>query len=105
MSAEVEQRLLTIQAAPGMVLARPVHDKGRMVLCGAGTTLSDTLILRLILRGVRHIQVKGRPLPSSASLPLEDQLQALRRRFSLVRSSPVLAQIERVIERELTRQA
>jgi len=105
MAPEREQRILITQATPGMVLARPVTLPNGVVLCAAGTTLNDQLLQRLTLRGIKRLYVRGQPLPAPSKEPVVDRIRSLRRRFSRVEQVPVMAMIERAIEKEISRRS
>ncbi len=102
MEHDSEQRILITQAAPGMVLSRPVSLANGARLCGVGTQLSDDLIQRLTIRGIKRIFVRGQPVPSRSAQPFEQRLAALRQRFSRVRQRHLMAQLERAIEKQMT---
>ncbi|MDA3959433.1 MAG: hypothetical protein PF961_01490 [Planctomycetota bacterium] len=96
-----EQKILITQAAAGMQLSRPVVTLGKVVLCGAGTKLSEHLIQRLTLRGIKRIFVQGHPVPARSQEPLDARIRALRQRFSRVGHIPLMGRIERAIEERM----
>lgn len=100
-----EQRILITQATPGMVLSQSVRSQGGVVLCGPGSALTEALIQRLTMRGVKRIFVQGRPLPSRSQAPLDQRIGDLRRRFSKVGHVPLMAIVERAIEAEVVKRA
>ena len=100
---ETEQKILITQAQPGMILARPVLTPKRVVLCGAGTRMSDHLIQQLTLRGIKRVHVQGTPVPGRSQKPLDEQIRDLRHRVSRVTDIPFMGRIERAIEAELVR--
>jgi len=104
-SNDEEQRILLTQAAPGMVLSRPVAMPNRVNLCPAGTTLSDSLITKLMNRGIKRIHVRGRPLPAPSLLGFAERLRQLRERFSRCRGQPGMGVIESMIEKEVVRRS
>ena len=56
-----KQRIMCIapgRAAPGMVLAKPVHDREGAILLTAETVLDPAVLERLIRRGVEAISVR-----------------------------------------------
>lgn len=103
--ATAEQKILITQAQAGMTLSRPVATPKRVVLCGRGTTLSDHLIQRLMLRGIKRIFVQGTPVPGRSQKPPQEQVRELRHRFSRVRDVPFMGRIERTIEKEMLRRS
>lgn len=100
-----EQRILLTQAAPGMVLARPVQLPNRTILCPRETVLNDELVLRLMARGIKRIYVRGTPLPGSHQLGFTQRMDRLSRSFSRVRSIEAMATLEKVVEHVLVRRA
>jgi len=100
-----DQRILITQASAGMILSRPVLNRNGIALCGVGTLLSDALIQRLTLRGIKRLHVAGRPVPTRGTRPLSDQIAALRQRFRHVDDEPLMALIERAVEKELVRRS
>ena len=99
-----EQRILITQAGSGMILSRPVVLPNGITLCGPGTELSDSLIQRLTLRGIKRIHVRGHPLPARSHTPMQQRLRELHRRFNRVHHIPLMAMLERAIENEMKRQ-
>ena len=56
-----KQRIMCIapgRAAPGMTLAKPVHDREGAILLTAETVLDPAVLERLIRRGVEAISVR-----------------------------------------------
>ena len=56
-----KQRIMCIapgRAAPGMVLAKPVHDREGAILLTAETVLDPAVLERLIRRGVEAVSVR-----------------------------------------------
>lgn len=81
-------------AAPGMVLARPIRNPEGAVLCPAGLELTDMSIRRLQRTGVETFFVEGGdeigPTP-------EERIAELTRRFQGI-SDPVMLQIKDIVE-------
>jgi hypothetical protein len=98
-----QQRILITQATAGMVLARPVMSKEGVALCGPGTVLTEPLIQRLVVRGLKRIHVEGHPVATRSQLPVEQRIRELRHRFSRVADVPLMALLERAIEQEMLR--
>ena len=91
------QRIRLEQAGAGMVLARKVENAKGMVLCAEGTVLTAALLERLGRSGVTHVTVEGRPVETEGGPTLEEELEALERRFSSVAGDPLMEAIrERV---------
>jgi hypothetical protein len=106
MPSEEEQRILLTQAAPGMVLARPVHLQNRMVLCPRGTDLGEALITKLMNLGIKRIWVRGRPLPEHRRPDgFSKRIGDLRQRFARVRHIPLMAAIEQAVEKQIVRRS
>ena len=97
-----EQRILITQAQPGMVLARPVTLPNKISLCGTGTELTDDLIQRFMLRGIKRLFVQGAALRSSANQPLAIRLENLHQRFSRVQDNSMMRYIEHCIEEAMS---
>lgn len=98
-----EQRILITQAEPGMILAKPVLSTDGATLCGPGIAVSEDLLHKLTLRGIKRITVQGTPVPTPPRIPLEIRLQALERRFSRVTEVPMMQALQRIIANELAR--
>jgi hypothetical protein len=103
--SEEEQRILLTQAAPGMVLSRPVALPNKVVLCGRGLALDDPLIHRLMGLGIKRVHVRGRPLPAVHREGFAERLARLRRSFSRVRHVPHMALLEQAIEKRVVRRS
>lgn len=100
-----EQRILLTQAAPGMVLSRPVQLPNRTVLCPRETVLSDDLVHRLMARGIKRVYVRGTPLPGSHELGYRQRMDRMSRAFSRVRHIEAMATLEKAVEQVLVRRA
>lgn len=104
MPSDDEQRILVTQAAPGMVLAKPVVMPNRVVLCSAGMELSASVINHLLVRGIKRIYVKGCPLPDHGPDDFELMIRKLHSRFARVRNNPLMVSIQQIVEHALVRQ-
>lgn len=100
-----EQRILLSQAAPGMVLSRPVQLPNRMVLCPRGADLSESLIAKLVNLGIKRVWVRGHPLPALSHEGYSQRVGRLRHAFSRVRQIPLMAVIEQAIEKQIVRRS
>ncbi len=98
-----EQRILLTQAAPGMVLARPVVLPNKVSLCARGTELSDLLITRLMARGIKRVYVQGHPLPGRSQEAYLDSIKKLHDRFSRVRHVPLMVSLQILVERVMVK--
>lgn len=97
----MEQRILVTQAAPGMVLARPVLLPDRMVLVGEGAPVTELLIGQLISRGIKRIVVRGQPIPGPGKQDWATRVAALDERFARVRAEPFMCAVRDVVARVL----
>jgi hypothetical protein len=80
--------------APGMKLARPVVNKGGLVMIGEETELTNSLIDKIQRLDVASVYVHG----ASKSLPPRDELMAdLDRRFRRVEAEPYMALLKGTI--------
>ena len=102
--SDEEQRILITQAKAGLVLARPVVLPNKISLCGTGTELTDDLIQRFIVRGIKRIFVQGKPLVSQFGQPISVQKEALHKRFERVKDSGMMLSYMRAIEEEISSQ-
>jgi hypothetical protein len=98
-----EQRILITQASDGMVLARPVILPNKVALCARGTILSETLITRLMIRGIKRIYVQGRDLPGLNRDGFNKSIEQLHERFSRARQFPTMASLEIIVERVMVK--
>lgn len=96
-----EQRILVTQAAPGMILARPVQLPDRMVLVGEGVTISEQLIGQLMNRGIKRIVVRGSPIPSPRKEDWATRVRQLDLRFSRIHRYPFMTALRDVVARVL----
>lgn len=78
---------------PGMVLARPL-SRGKMVLLGEGTVLTDTWILRIRDMDMQKACIVG---PSTQPMPREEALKLLDARFQKVIDKPHMRQMNKIV--------
>lgn len=98
-----EQRILLTQAAPGMVLSRPVVLPSKVVLCASGMELTESVITRLMTRGIKRVHVVGRSLPGPTPDAFGECMTKLRERFSRVRHVPLMLNLEQIVEKAMVR--
>ncbi len=98
-----EQRILITQAAPGMTLSRPVVLPNKVALCARGTVLSETLITRLMARGIKRVHVQGHPLPGPSQDAYLESIKKLHERFSRVRHVPLMVSLQQLVERTMVK--
>lgn len=91
------QQILSLQAAEGMVLAKDVNTPDGRILCGKGTTLTVSIIDRIVKMEVSHITVEGHPVQVEGEKTLEQELADIEKRFSRVKHVPPLMYIKRKI--------
>lgn len=92
------QRILLGQAASGMVLAKEITNPEGLVLCGAGTELSDSLLRRLADMDVVDIVVEGHPVRSAGEKSLAEELREVDLRFSRVEDTAPLMYLKKRIQ-------
>ena len=95
------QRILIAQAGPGMVLAKEILNPEGMVLCGAGTALSEALIERLVNMDVVDITVEGHPVNIEGEKTLREELQEIDLRFQRVEDTAPLMYLKKRIQARL----
>ena len=61
------QKIPLKRAIHGMILGEPVKREDGLVLVGAGTELTESIINRLVASGISSITVKGNPLERSGN--------------------------------------
>lgn len=98
-----QQRILVTQAAPGMILARPVLLPDHMVLVGEGAELNDQMISQLMTRGIKRIIVKGNPIPGRGHIAWEDRLRQLHERFEHVSHLPFMTALRDIVARVMAK--
>jgi hypothetical protein len=100
------QKILLKQATAGMKLAKPVENDRGMILCGAGTELTEDTIDRLVRMEVKKITVEGHPVDTGQEQKSLDQLlKELDGRFQKVADDPLMRKIKNMISQVLTEQA
>lgn len=96
------QRISISQAAAGMVLAEPAESEQGMVICGAGTALTDSLLARFEKFGVTRLTVEGHPVQKPGeSRSEEEQLAELEHRFAAHAADPVMMLIKDAFSEQL----
>lgn len=95
------QRILIAQATPGMVLAKEILNPEGMVLCGAGTPLSEALIERLANMEVVDITVEGHPVNLEGDKTLQEELHEIDLRFQRVEDIAPLMYLKKRIQARL----
>jgi hypothetical protein len=89
-------------AAAGMKLAKPVKNERGMILCGAGTELTEATVGRLSDMGVRRITVQGHPVDTGEQeKPLADEIAELNARFRLVEGDALMSKIKNIFSKRL----
>lgn len=84
-----KQRIMCLapgRAAPGMVLAKPVHDREGAVLLTAETALDPAVLERLIRRGIEAISVRVPDLRDEETIARE--LLDVRARIDVIFRGP-----------------
>jgi hypothetical protein len=94
-----EQRILLLQAQPGMVLARDVNQGAQVKLCGKGTVLTGELLQQLDIRGIKRIVVQGRPIAGPTAAQKAEEARQLAERFARVQDQPAMVELQRAVER------
>ena len=95
------QRILLAQAEPGMILAKEILNPDGLVLCGAGTELSDTLLGRLASMDVIDVTVEGHPVNIEGEKTLQEELQEIDLRFQRVEDIAPLMYLKKRIQAKL----
>ena len=95
------QRILLAQAEPGMILAKEILNPEGMVLCGAGTALSEALIARLSGLDVVDVTVEGHPVNIEGEKTLQEELQEVDLRFQRVEDIVPLMYLKKRIKAKL----
>ena len=97
------KRVLLQEAAPGMVLVKPVTNSAGHVVVAAGMTLNEPLITHLERLGKAAVYVEGAP-DEGASRSFEEVERELADRFRKVEGEPQLARIRKAIHQFLKSQ-
>lgn len=95
------QRILLAQAGPGMILAKEILNPEGLVLCGAGTELSETLLGRLADMDVVDVTVEGHPVLIEGEKSLREELQEVDLRFRRVEDIAPLMYLKKRIQARL----
>jgi hypothetical protein len=103
MSSTQEQRILITQATAGMELSQPVYLPNKVALCARGTVLTDALITRLMIRGIKRIYIKGQNLPGPNRAQFNESIQQLRVRFSRVQQFHTMTSLQTIVERVMVK--
>lgn len=91
------QRLPLSYIKPGMKTFEEVVDANGRVLCGKGIELTEDHIKRFHELGVNFVTVEGHPVNLPWEKTLEEELEALNRRFEGI-EDPVLLEIKKILE-------
>lgn len=83
---------------PGMVLAKPVVNKGGLVMIGEGTELNDSLIEKIREMGGSSVHIRGITQPD---MPKEEMLALLDKRFSGVEEKPYMGLIKQALKEHI----
>jgi len=106
MPATVESRILVTQAEPGMVLSRHVLlVENRQILVKEGTVLVDSVIDRIMVRGIKRIWIQGPFQHGPQPLSYGEELKHLAERFSRVQHVPLMGAMKLSIARVLGKRA
>ena len=93
-------------AAPGMKLAKSVKNKRGMVLCSAGTDLTEDIISRLSKMDVERITVDGHPVDTGEpEKNLDQQIDELNYRFKNVTGDALMNKIQNIFLKLLKEKA
>ena len=95
------QRILLAQTAPGMILAKEIFNPDGMVLCGAGTTLTPSLIERLASLDVVDVTVEGHPVIIEGEKTLHEELREIDLRFHRVEDIAPLMYLKKRIQAKM----
>lgn len=95
------QQILSGQAKEGMVLAKDVELEDGRVLCGKGTTLTLSLIDRLLKMDISNITVEGHPVVVEGEKSLKEELLDIEARFSQVKDIAPLMYIKKKLMQRL----
>jgi len=97
------KKVLLQEAAPGMVLAKPITNAAGLIVAGTGLTLDEQLIAHLVRLGKSVVYVEGAPGEgiTKSLAELEHELHA---RFRKVDGDPQLLRIRDAIRRHLRNQ-
>jgi len=82
---------------PGMKLVKPVM-RGEMVLLGEGTELNDNWIQKIKDMEIGSVYVDG---PSQMSVPKDEMLAQLDKRFQNVADKPYMNVIKKLVQEHI----
>ncbi len=84
-----------------MILAKEILNPEGMVLCGAGTPLSEALIERLANMDVVDVTVEGHPVNIEGEKTLNEELEEVDLRFQRVEDIVPLMYLKKRIQARL----
>jgi hypothetical protein len=100
------QKISLDLAEPGMKLAKAVKNKRGMILCSAGTDLSEDIISRLSKMEVDRITVEGHPVNTGEpEKSLDQQIDELNKRFKHVAGDALMGKIKNILLKLLKEKA
>jgi len=82
---------------PGMKLVKPVM-RGEMVLLGEGTELNDNWIQKIKDMEIGSVYVDG---PSQMSVPKDEMMAQLDKRFQNVADKPYMKVIKKLVQEHI----
>ena len=85
------QRLPLSYIKPGMKTFEEVYDSNGRVLCGKGVELTEEHLQKFQELGVRYVTVEGTPVKLPWEKTLEEELEALEKRFEWLSDENLLA--------------
>ncbi|GFE61622.1 hypothetical protein [Geobacter sp. AOG2] len=100
------QKIPLIRAAAGMTLARDVFRSDQtsgIPICGKGTELTESLIVRLCNLDIQSVYVEGHPVWEEGDRSLDDILRELDCRFEKVREDPLTFKLHDIYANYLKR--
>ncbi len=86
-------------AKPGMVLAKDVtkaDNPNGPPICGKGLVLTESLIERLAKMDIRSITVQGHQVRMEGEKTLDEDLEALERRFRFASDDPLTEKLRNI---------
>lgn len=87
-------RISTDDLKPGMILARPVTNRGGMVMLAEDTELTVALIDKMKDMDIQGVFIQGFSCPT---IPKDEMLRGLEERFESVSDEPRLASLKRIM--------
>lgn len=92
-------KIETDKLVPGMRLAKPVLNKGGIVLLGEGTELTENWIRRIQDMDLgESVFIEGK---AEMKVPLNEMISALEKRFHISKGNPYMELIKRATERHI----